>query len=125
MSKGLGLPAVSWTSSGRTKARVGEEDAAADSVMSRFEENMRELFRRFGQMQRNAVCELSSSKVSQRIDRARTAFIQDYETSARREQAVVRFEEIEMALDDTLGSDETRAQMQVTMGKGSQTSHGR
>lgn len=82
------------------------------SDVSTFQQNMKVLFRRLAQMQRDALRELASERVSQRLDRAKRSFVQDHPDSAKREDAFVLFEEISAALDDTSESDHIRLEMQ-------------
>lgn len=77
-----------------------------------FEQNMRALFRRLSQMQREALRELASERVSQRLDRSKRSFLQDHPNSARREHVFILFEEILAALDDSVESDQIRFEMQ-------------
>ncbi len=82
------------------------------SEVATFGQNMKVLFRRLAQMQRDALRELASERVSQRLDRAKRSFVQDHPESAKRENAFVLFEEITAALDDTSESDHIRLEMQ-------------
>lgn len=87
------------------------EQEARDSL-AKFDSNMKVLFRQLRTMQRRAVRELASERVSDRLDRARDSFLKDHPGHAKREHAVVLFEEIEMALDDSIESDEIRTELQ-------------
>ena len=80
-------------------------------VLETFDSNMKVLFRKLRLMQRAANRELTSKQISDRLNRAISAFIQDHPEKARREHAVVLFEEIEQVLDDSLESDRTRNEM--------------
>jgi hypothetical protein len=91
--------------------RQGKDPEAATSLRT-FETNMRTLFRRLHQMQRDAERELTSERVSSRVNRAKTAFLQDRSTGAKREHAFVLFEEIESSLDNSEEADEIRTELQ-------------
>ena len=80
-------------------------------MLETFDSNMKVLFRKLRLMQRAANRELTSKQISDRLNRAISAFIQDHPEKARREHAVVLFEEIEQDLDDSLESDRTRNEM--------------
>jgi predicted ATPase len=84
----------------------------AANSLTMFENNMKVLFRRLSQMQREAERELTSERVSQRIDRAKRSFLRDHPSLAKREEAVLLIEEIEAALDDSGESDQVRAELQ-------------
>lgn len=89
-----------------------EDEQEAREILAEFDSNMRVLFRRLRTMQRSAVRERAEVRVSERLDRARDSFLKDHPDKARREHAVVLFEEIEMALDDSLESDQVLAALQ-------------
>jgi hypothetical protein len=89
------------------------EDKDAATQVEAFEANMRLLFRRLRQMQREAERELTAERVSARVNRAKTAFLQDRATGAKREHAFVLFEEIERALDNSQEADEIRIELQA------------
>lgn len=92
--------------------RQGEDPEAASSLRA-FETNMKTLFRRLRQMQRDAERELTSERVSARVNRAKTAFLQDRATGAKREHAFVLFEEVENALDNSVEADQIRMELQA------------
>jgi hypothetical protein len=92
-------------------ARV--DDADAQALLAAFETNMKALFRRLRRMQRDAERELTADRVSARVNRAKNAFLQDRADSARREHAVVLFEEIERALDNSAEADAIRLELQA------------
>lgn len=71
-------------------------------------ENMKKLFTRLREMQRRAERELTTERVSHRVDRAKNAFLRDHPSKARCEQAVELLEEIDVALDDSIEADEIR-----------------
>ncbi|MEK7994085.1 MAG: AAA family ATPase [Planctomycetota bacterium] len=89
-----------------------KEDAKAAASLRAFETNMRALFRRLRQMQRDAERELTAERVSARVNRAKAAFLQDRSTEAKREHAFVLFEEIEGALDNSEEADAIRMELQ-------------
>jgi hypothetical protein len=93
----------------RRRAQEGDE---ASSVLGKFETNMKTLFRRLRQMQREAERELTSVRVSARVNRAKSSFIQDHPVSAKRENVYVLFEEIESALDNSEEADEIKRAIQ-------------
>ena len=84
------------------RAHEVEESKA---TLETFDSNMKVLFRRLCGMQRDAERELASKQISSRVDRTISSFIQDYPAKARKEHAVVLFEDIEKALDDSIESD--------------------
>lgn len=89
------------------------QDQEAATPVQAFESNMRILFRRVRQMQRDAERELTAERVSARVNRAKTAFLQDRSSGAKREHAFVLFEEIERALDNSQEADEIRMELQA------------
>ena len=62
-------------------------------------------------MQRDAERELTTERVSRRVERAKQSFFQDHPDGARREHAFVLFEEIEASLDGSQESDHIRAEL--------------
>lgn len=70
-----------------------------------FENNMKVLFRRLREIQRDAQKELSEHRVTQKIDRLKNTFLQDFPTAASREQANWFLHEVEDALDGSSASD--------------------
>jgi predicted ATPase len=98
-----------------TATMLAEQEAGAtneQSGLGKFEENIKVLFTRLSKMQRKAERELTTERVSQRVDRAKKSFLQDYPDGARREQAVILFEGIEAALDESRESDEVNLELQ-------------
>ena len=89
------------------------KDAEAATSLRTFETNLKTLFRRLRQMQRDAERELTSERVSARVNRAKTAFLQDRATGAKREHAFVLFEEVENALDNSVEADQIRMELQA------------
>lgn len=93
-----------------------QEATASDDhdneALGQYELNMRCLFERLSQMQRNAERELTAERVTRKVGRAKAAFIQDFPEMARREQALLALEDIEAALDDTRESDMIRGEIQ-------------
>lgn len=87
-------------------------DPQAASLLSDFEHNMKAVFRKLRQKQRDAERELISEKVSARVNRAKSSFMQDHRNGARREHVIVLFEEFESALDDSAEADEIRLKIQ-------------
>jgi hypothetical protein len=77
-----------------------------------FQKNMTTLFRRLGEIQREAIRERSAMNVSQRIERARKAFVLDHQNGAKREDVLVLLEDINNALDNTREADEIRLKVQ-------------
>jgi hypothetical protein len=88
-------------------------NAEAQELLGAFAFNMKTLFRRVRQMQRETERELTAERVSARVNRAKGAFLQDRVSSAKREHAFVLFEEIEGALDNSAESDEIRIELQA------------
>ncbi len=80
--------------------------------LKEFEENFKILFRRIERMKRNAERERTDERVSQKIDRLKQNFIEDHPASAKREDAIVLFEDIEAVLDDSFESDAIRSVIQ-------------
>jgi predicted ATPase len=89
-----------------------KDDTTAAPALREFETNMKTLFRRWRQMQREVDRELTSELVSARVNRAKSSFLQDHSVSAKREHVFVLFEEIESALDNSAEADEIRLQIQ-------------
>ena len=92
-------------------AARSKEDVDAAAIRE-FEMKMRALFRRLRKMQREADRELTSERVSSRVNRAKESFLRDRATGAKREHAFVLFEEIETALDDSEEADQIRLGLQ-------------
>ena len=88
-------------------------DLQAVTALREFEGNMKTLFRKLSQMQRDAERELTSERVSARINRAKSSFLQDHPATSKREHVVVLFEDIESALDDSEEADEIRREIQA------------
>jgi hypothetical protein len=87
------------------------EDELAGGSMEVVEQNFRTLFRQLGRMQRDAVREFSAERTSSRIKRARDSFFLDHPERARREDANILFEEIDMTLGSSLDADELRLEI--------------
>jgi hypothetical protein len=94
-------------------AVAGHEEKEAKQASAQFFDNMKILFRNLRKMQRSAERELTVDRVSQRVDRAKQAFLQDHPTDARREHAFVLLEDIEDSLDSSLEADEIRTQLRA------------
>jgi hypothetical protein len=77
-------------------------------AITEFENNMKILFSRINKMRREAERELTSERVSAKIDRLKKAFVRDYTEPPIREHAYLLFEEIEASLDNSLESDSIR-----------------
>lgn len=93
---------------------TGPLDAPIQEALNEFEEAMKSLFRALGTMQRRAERELTSQKMSQRIERTKSSFLHDHPGHARREQAYVLLEELEAVLDDdSRESDDVRHEIQA------------
>ncbi len=73
--------------------------------------NFRVLFRELGRMQRQAAKELTTERVSSRINRAKRSFLQDHPNRASRADANILFEEIDIVLDSSVHADELRLAM--------------
>ena len=74
--------------------------ANPDKDLAAFELNMRALFRKLDRMRREAEREMVSERVGHKINRLKASFIQDYPTTARREQALVLFDDMLASLDE-------------------------
>lgn len=92
---------------------ANRDDARAQEVVRAFEVNMKALFRRLRRMQRDAERELTTERVSARVNRAKSAFLQDRATGAKRAHAFVLFEEIERVLDNSPEADAIRLELQA------------
>lgn len=90
--------------------RASSDDKAA---LVQFEASFKVLFRKLGSMQRAAVRELMAERVGSRVDRTIDRFVQDFDRSARREQAVALFEELEHVLDDSKEGDAIRMELKA------------
>lgn len=77
----------------------------SDPSVADFLANMKTLFKRLGDCQRRAVRDLTTDKVSKRIERAKDKFARDYPSAATREQALVFCEEIAAVLSQDDESD--------------------
>ncbi|MEW6129598.1 MAG: AAA family ATPase [Acidobacteriota bacterium] len=82
-----------------------------DESLLLFESNMKVLFKRLNEIRRRAERELATTKISQRVERAKDSFLKDHPETAKREEAHVLLEEIESALDNTLESDEIKIEL--------------
>lgn len=90
-----------------------KEDVEAFTALGEFAANMKSLFQRLRQMQRQAERELSSDRVSARVNRAKSSFLQDHASGAKREHVFVLFEELEAALDNSEEADQIRLELQA------------
>lgn len=75
------------------------------------ESNFRKLCRHLGQMQRQAVRELSEVKISDRLARVRDGFLGDHQSPPAKADVQVLFEEIGHVLDDSLESEDIRSEL--------------
>lgn len=92
-----------------------QNDASPLAVsLGEFENNAKALFKKLGEMQRSADREVAKERVTQRVDRARTAFFRDHRTRAKREQALLLLEEMQVALasDNSMESDQMLIELQ-------------
>ena len=85
--------------------REAQEDEECRTALETFDGNMKVLFRRLCDMQRSADRERASKEIFKRVGRAISAFIQDHLQKARKEHAIVLFEEIEKAMGDSKESE--------------------
>jgi hypothetical protein len=92
---------------------TSDTGGAEQAEIAQFEKNFRTLLHKLNQMQRTAIIELTSEKVSQRVERTKNSFVLDHPVTARREQALVLFEDIERALDSSLEADHIRLSIEV------------
>lgn len=74
-----------------------------------FAHNFRILFRRLRELQRKADRERSAERVTQKIERLKKSFIQDYPDGVSRERASIMLEDMEDALDDSQEADSIRS----------------
>jgi predicted ATPase len=89
------------------------EDDELRQAIRLFESRMKVLFRKLNVMRRSSERERADERVSQRIGRARQAFLQDHPSTAIREQAHVLFEDMAATLDpDSIESDAVRFAIQ-------------
>ena len=86
-------------------SREAHEVGECRTALETFDGNMKVLFRRLCEMLRAANRENASREIFKRVGRAISAFSQDHPMKARREHAIVLFEEIEKALDDSKESE--------------------
>jgi hypothetical protein len=84
------------------------EDRSAP-VAREFADNFRVLFRRLRELQRKADRERSAERVTQKIERLKKSFIQDYPDGVSRERASIMLEDMEDALDDSQEADSIRS----------------
>jgi len=82
--------------------------AVGDTARAVLLSNFRALFRELGKMQRQATKELTTERVSSRINRARHSFLLDHPQRASRADASILFEEIDTVLDSSVHGDELR-----------------
>lgn len=78
------------------------------TITADFEFNFRTLFRRLREMQRKADRERSAERVTQKIERLKHTFAQDYPDGVNRERAGLMLADMEDALDDSPESDAIR-----------------
>ncbi len=98
-----------------TETLHGRSDVIAVAVkeaIDTFLSNMKILLTRLATMQRLAERELSSERVTQQLERARNGFLSDHPVTAKREDAVVLFESIEVSLDNSPEADLVRIELQ-------------
>lgn len=91
----------------------GSTPASEGNPLSDFQANMKVLFRQLNKIRREAERELTTDRVSGRVDRAKKAFLQDHPTGVRRDEALVLLEDMQAALDDSIESDEVRIAIQA------------
>ena len=78
-------------------------------TVAEFEESMKMLFSCLVTMRREALIDISQEKITQRVERAKDAFIQDHMHAARKEEALVLFDDITKSLGDEPESDTIKA----------------
>lgn len=93
--------------------RRRDTDDVAKEHLEHFERNMRILFRRLNQMQREADRERTIERVSDSVNRARASFLRDRPNQAKCEDIVVLFEQLEAVLDDSVEGDHIRTEIQT------------
>jgi predicted ATPase len=76
-----------------------------------FERRMKILFRRLQSMQRSAMREVATERISRRVDRAKNSFLRDHPERAKREDALLLFEELESTLDNSKESDAVSSEL--------------
>jgi hypothetical protein len=86
--------------------------APTDPAVRQFLDNMKSLFKRLGDSQRKAIRELTTDRVSKRIDRAKDKFARDFPQTASREQGLIFCEEVLAVLTDDEESDNVRVEIQ-------------
>lgn len=97
-----------------TVIELSKSDAPdAASLLNEFSSNMKSLFRVLRRRQREAERELTADRVSSRVNRAKSSFLEDHPTTAKREHALVLIEDILAALDDSDEADEIKKQIQA------------
>lgn len=74
-----------------------------------FTYNFRGLFRRLRELQRRADRERSAERVTQKIERLKKSFVQDYPDGVSRERASIMLNDMDEALDDSQEADSIRA----------------
>lgn len=77
-----------------------------------FKHNVAVLLRKLAEMQRKAERDTSQERISRRIDRSIKSFLNDHESSAKREEAILLLEDIESALDDSEEADIVQTALQ-------------
>ncbi len=90
---------------------TGESGIAAEDVAI-FKQNFGVLLRKLAEMQRKAERDTSQDRISRRIDRSIKSFLNDHDSSAKREEAILLLEDIESALDDSEEADIVRTALQ-------------
>jgi predicted ATPase len=73
--------------------------------------NFTTLLTKLARMQRQAEREVNSEKISSRVNRTKKRFLSDHSQSATREEVSVLIEEIEGQLDQSVESEDVRAEM--------------
>jgi hypothetical protein len=85
-----------------------EANDPGNAGLKEFINAMKALFTRLASMRREAMREMTQDRVTQRVDRAKKAFLQDHPAGARKEEASSLFDEMENSLDESDESDEIR-----------------
>jgi hypothetical protein len=93
-------------------SREGSFNGVLQTEIVEFEDNMVMLLTKLRAMQRAAEKEQNAVRVSQKVDRLKKGFIQDYPDEASREEAAFILKEIEEVLDDSRESDLARSTVQ-------------
>ena len=85
--------------------------AEVASVLEQFETNMKTLFEALRKMQRDAERELTTVRVSERVNRAKSSFLLDHSSTAKGEELLILFEELELSLDNSVEADAIRIEI--------------